>query len=322
MEMEGEVVEDPTAEDLAAVAEEFGSSEHAAVQSNGVRLNGELLNGQYLNGVRLNGVRLNSSSLGSGALLDVRVDGSVITALRGAQRISGAALVGSVFPATMSDGSAAELRIDGFAELSPAAVTRDVFTYDVVTRPAGSATWTPLCGVESGARVQAIALSGRWDYRSGVPGGGSRIADPTALTFACRGAALAKCVEMGYRPWGTVPACTGRVCANVSLADHHQACTRMVRADYCGNGTAHTRNGRPINVFDGIGIQDDTQPLWLMEAEWDASGARCVSIARRQLLNLPTCYLDRVVDNLLCGSRLRFQQGTMLMNEIALISAP
>ncbi len=295
---------------------EFESTESGVVQSNGVRLNGEQLNGPFLNGVRLNGVRLNGNSMLGAALTDVRVEGSVITARRGTTRLTGAALVGAVLPATLSDGTPAELRIDGFAELSPADPGRDVFTYDVVMRAANSNTWTPMCGIEAGARVRAIALSGRWDYRVGVPGGGSKIEDPSAMTFACRGAAIAKCVEMGYKPWATRASCNNGSCAVVSLAAHHQACTRMVRADYCGNGEAHTRNGRAINVFDGLGIQTDTQLLWLIEAEWDANGARCVSLDRRQLLDIPSCYVDRVLDNLLCGNRSRFQRGTLLMDEI------
>lgn len=320
MEMEADLASGDLATD--GVPEEvIETSDDAVVQGNGVRLNGEYLNGAhlngvYLNGVALNGVRLNGNALGGTLLSDVRVDGSVISARRGLQRISGAALVGSIFSATLSDGSAAEVRIDGFAELSPPHAAHDVFTYDVVSRPVGSPTWTPLCGMEAGARVRAIAMAGRWDYRVGVVGGGSKIADPNALTFACRGAAIAKCVEMGYKPWATTSVCSGGSCSTVSLADHHQACTRLIRADYCGNGEAHTRNGRPVNVFDGLGIQNDTQLLWLMEAEWDAQGARCISIDRRQLLDIPSCYLDRVLDNLLCGNRSRFQRGTLLMDEI------
>jgi hypothetical protein len=32
---------------------------------------------------------------------------------------------------------------------------------------------------------------------------------------------------------------------------------RLVRADYCGDGIGHTRNGTPIDLFDRIGIQPD-----------------------------------------------------------------
>ena len=30
--------------------------------------------------------------------------------------------------------------------------------------------------------------------------------------------------------------------------DHHQACVRMVRADYCGDGRSWTVNGRRVNL--------------------------------------------------------------------------
>ena len=70
-------------------------------------------------------------------------------------------------------------------------------------------------------------------------------------------------------------ACTAPFrCGITSLADYHQACTRMLRADYCGDGTPHTVDGTLINIYDGIGIQRDTDD-WAFEAEWTTTGARC-----------------------------------------------
>ena len=38
----------------------------------------------------------------------------------------------------------------------------------------------------------------------------------------------------------------------MSLASYHQACTRMARADYCGDGTSHTQDGTWIEYYDKL----------------------------------------------------------------------
>ncbi len=65
----------------------------------------------------------------------------------------------------------------------------------------------------------------------------------------------------------------------VSLADYHQACTRMARADYCGNGISHTQDGTEIDLYDRLGIQQLTKDSGMVfEAAWGKDGA--VFIAR------------------------------------------
>ena len=62
---------------------------------------------------------------------------------------------------------------------------------------------------------------------------------------------------------------------------YFQACVRPVRADYCGDGTAHTRDGTPIDIFDAIGIQrDEETPGMTFEAAWREDGAVCVRHTR------------------------------------------
>src|SRR5439155_11394993 len=129
-----------------------------------------------------------------------------------------------------------------------------------------------------GAPIVAIALRGTWIYTTGAPDGGARVADPTKFTFACRGAALAKCAEWGYKPWVTIRKCgSGGACTTTSLEAHHQTCTRMVRADYCGDGNSWTLAGTQIAYFDGIPIYSDAQPSWHFGAEWSPDGALCVT---------------------------------------------
>lgn len=61
-------------------------------------------------------------------------------------------------------------------------------------------------------------------------------------TFSCRAGVIAKCVFWGYAPWS-------------AGAELHQMCTRMARADYCGDGVSHTENGTLIDMFDTHAIQ-------------------------------------------------------------------
>ncbi len=77
---------------------------------------------------------------------------------------------------------------------------------------------------------------------------------------------LAKCVRWGYKPWKTLEA--------ISLRDYHQACTRMARADYCGNGISHTKDGTIIDLYDRLGIQEKTKDNGMVfEAAWGTDGA-------------------------------------------------
>jgi len=294
---------------------DLGSVDEALQQSNGKNLNGTSLNGKNLNGAALNGRSLNGKNLngpvlGGFALTGVYLDGSQLRGtLRGAA-VSGAAIVGAELQGVDDSGTVVRLRIDRAAAL--AAPNDDVWSYNVSWL--SGAGWQPICGLgDGGAPVGAIALDGRWDLRDGVKGGGDHIVDPGIITFGCRAiGATAKCVEMGYKPWRSVH--------GVSLASYHQACTRMVRADLCGNGHSYTRDGRLINVYDGLGVQvRDSTMKWAFEAEWTPSGARCMSVDLRDRLlsniGVPLCALGLV--NLTCGNTAHFATGTLVMDEVS-----
>ncbi len=99
------------------------------------------------------------------------------------------------------------------------------------------------------------------------------VAQSDVITFACTNSPLAKCVRWGYKPWKTVN--------GVSLRDHHLACVRMIRADYCGDGRPHTRDGTLIDVYDRLGIQKRVeQPDMVFEAAWGPGGATYVARPR------------------------------------------
>ncbi len=62
---------------------------------------------------------------------------------------------------------------------------------------------------------------------------------------------------------------------------YYQACVRLVRADYGGDGVGHTRNGTPIDLFDRVGIErDEPGPGMTLEAAFGPDGAVCVAHPR------------------------------------------
>ena len=295
-----------TAEASSAVVQANG------ISLNGISLNGLSLNGLSLNGLSLNGLSLNGATLGGVSLGSLALDG---TRFRGGDDDGDdddghATIVGARLVGHLDSGATLTVRIDSM--LRDSAPGSDVYEYGVSYRT--QASWKPLCGVDAGgASILAIPLEGRWDAHQGVAGGGAKIDDPTSFTFACAGHALAKCVELGYEPWNKVKVCTpGQGCQKKSLAPYHQACTRMLRADYCGDGTSYTVDGTLINLYDGVGIQADTES-WNLEAEWTEAGARCMARRRLASTAVPTC--QAALSSPSCGSPSHFSSGTLLMNE-------
>jgi len=275
---------------------------------NGTNLNGTNLNGTNLNGTNLNGTNLNGVSLGGTTLSGVRLIGAQLVASDGqGNTLRGDDLIGAQLTGTLDNGDTLPLRIDDVTRGQGA--NTDIYYY-AVSYQRGDGSWGDLCvDPESGVTTTALPLAGRWNYAQGVAGGGAHIADGSSFTFACRGGALAKCAEWGYKPWQSVQ--------GVSLAAHHQTCTRVVRADYCGDGTSHTQNGQLINLYDALGVQDDTRP-WLGEASWDENGARAYNLLNRSHLHLIYRLTCDVPLQLLFDSRHEFATGALIVDETPL----
>jgi ADYC domain-containing protein len=270
---------------------------------NGLSFNGLSFNGLSFNGLSFNGLSFNGATLNGLSFNGLSFNGSELTGVdAGGVERQGAELVGVELQGTLSNGSTFPVRIDGARSVG------DVWFYQL-SYPTDAGRQSP-CGVDAaGAPVEAIALEGRWDTRQGVPGAGGWVDDPNAFSFACRGASVAKCVEMGYEPWSSA--------GGVSLRDHHQACVRMLRADYCGDGTSWTIDGTLINLYDGLGIQTDAMN-WTIEAEWTAAGARSVSKESHTRIKMkkgeaPACLSGIVLPD--AGKVAHFSTGTLLMSE-------
>lgn len=291
-----------------------------SVTALGANLNGANLNGANLNGANLNGANLNGPGLegllesvdfagarrGAGvrerALDALWLEGSQLQASEGGQVLSGADLLGARLVGNLGSGGKVALRVEAVQRGQGA--DADVWTYYVSYQDTHSGEWLPICRTGKGSPEAAIAVAGRWDYRQGVSGGGAKREDAAVFTFACEGAAIAKCVRFGYKPWATV--------RGVSLAGHHQACTRLVRADYCGDGASHTVDGQWVNLHDAAGVQADTE-RWMPEAEWDEDGARCLTGYTRSRGEV-ACGEGR--QRALCGSPWAFRDGALLVSEL------
>jgi ADYC domain len=286
-----------------------GSSTAALDEFNGESLNGESLNGESLNGESLNGESLNGpdtnrftiwTSLenvhqGGTTIQNVQLAATVFTGTRNGTPIQGADFVGAHFTAMRGSGSPVSLKITSAHEQN------GLWTYGVAYYERNG-NWYSICHNSAGT-LPAMPLEGVWNHDFGAADGGAHTADSTRFTFACtRVATLAKCVADGYLPW--VP----------QLAPYHQACVRMLRADYCGNGVSYTTTGRLVNLYDGLGVQTDTSNF-RVEAEWDASGARCVTSARRAPANADLSCVDSTFAAS-CGDLSHFDSGTLIINEI------
>lgn len=249
---------------------------------NGFSLNGFSLNGFSLNGFSLNGAVLNGFSLNGTALSGVTLNGSRFSAQLGGQLVAGTELTGATMAVEVMP-PAGVLPIPynlKFDRVTLAAGTQDVYLYEVSYQQVGALTWQSACVDSAGSPIPAVPLANHWDLQTGA-----RIDDASTFTLACVNAALGKCVIWGYRPWATATRCQDDSCSTVSLADYHQACTHLVRADYCGTGVPYTVNGTLIDIFDDL-----TPPIqaragsWGLEARWTPSGASCMSGARVEYL--------------------------------------
>jgi hypothetical protein len=231
-----------------------------------------------MNGIEMNGVTLNDVTLGGSSLTGVHLEGSTIVGTRrDGTEVRGAALVGAKLKGWTAAGVRVLVRLDGYS------VAGDVSSYDATyTYGESDDGWRPVC--TSGA--SAVVLAGTWRAD------GAHAASGTLATFACPGGALAKCVDFGYAPWRA--GVDGQ-----SLAPLHQACTRAVRADYCGDGTSHTRDHTQINLWDAAGVQADGTD-WTPEAEWTEDGARCLSGLATRAESPPSCEAEKVVEG--CGA--------------------
>jgi ADYC domain len=182
--------------------------------------------------------------------------------------LAAGALVGATF--TINDRVAGRyrFRIDQVLP-DPEAPGRGAL-YDVSVYGPAEARWDKLCAADAEGRTTAIVVPGSW-----TADGRFLRAAARGFSFACTAGAEAKCVRFGYPPWATAPDGGG-------MAPYHAACVRMVRADYCGDGTPHTVPGVTIQFFDRAAINARPANAYgAFEALWGSDGAVCMARSRR-----------------------------------------
>ncbi|MCK6589438.1 MAG: hypothetical protein L6Q76_17865, partial [Polyangiaceae bacterium] len=278
---------------------------------NGLKINGLKINGLKINGLKINGLKINGTTLSGVALDDFAIiDG---TALSGTTEYGAQAgwqdFIGATMIAVTEDGAEVAMRIDAITPRQDPELLDYVISYKPEHGP-----WTPACGTdEDGEPIAAIPLAGVWNYEEGVPGGGSYIEQPDVpmFTFACETSVLEKCVTAGYKPWGFAEETKGNKTKMRSLRPLHQACTRMMRADYCGDGMPHTMEHTLIDMWDALGIEEEEQSFEL-EAEWTVNGASCTRHVRYtgmgeagalDTLNYIAAHCPSVLPSASCGSQ-------------------
>jgi hypothetical protein len=259
--------------------------------------------GWSLNGPDLNGI--NSAATGRGVMLagvkpTGSQNGSAISISRTGPALSGAGVIGSTWTGVLSNGGTVPLTITAAAQGSGA--NADVWRY-TFTASVGT-TSVSLCTDPSGNAIPADAVRGTWNVAEGVAGGGAYDPAATNFTVACYDSAIAKCLELGYKPW------TGH-------SDEAAACVRAVRGDYCGDGESYTVTGVQIGIFDDAGIQADDG--WEVDAAWTPDGAACVSKKKatrfdQDARERPSCYPHSVKPKKTCG--MDFTSGVAIVTEL------
>jgi ADYC domain len=158
-------------------------------------------------------------------------------------------------------------RIHAFPDGGDAGLTR----YAVELQDPGSTSWIPACRDEGGRPSLATPFAGVWDQT------GTFRSSTSDFTFACAGSPIGKCDALGYRHF--LSTVTDGDLARRTL---HLACTRMMRADYCGDGIPHTHNGTLVDVWDSSGVVDPEMTTYhlsenlVFEAGWTPGGKICM----------------------------------------------
>ena len=175
----------------------------------------------------------------------------------------GTSLAGAVLVFTI-DGKPVRVRI---AAITPDRNDKALLLHDLRV----DGTDTSLCRPDPDGKQLGFPLAGRT-----APDGRFVEADPGVFELVCTSGAQGKCVRFGYRPWESAP-------DGGPMRAYFDACVRMLRADYCGDGHGWTRDGTIIDFWDDHGIQKTeamSNPALSFEAGWSPEGAICVAHTR------------------------------------------
>jgi hypothetical protein len=175
---------------------------------------------------------------------------------------------GTLIHARDEEGRPITLRIDS-VEADPTDPEGEISLYEVSYQRKDTGEWVNYCLPDAQNVQRAIPISGSWDETVQFH------ERPGVITFACTGGAMGKCIRFGYKPW--------KMMNGVSVQPYHQACVRMIRADYCGNGRSYTITGTYVDMYDRLNIQRpeaDAEHTEILEAAWGPDGATYIHVLR------------------------------------------
>jgi hypothetical protein len=255
--------------------------EQPIMTQQGTAMDGLLLQGTQLQDKFIRGFRFSGATLNGAPLVNLRLVKGELLAEQNQVTLRGTALVNARLFAEAYNRNVhppqtinVEYEITGIVAEDPIydpTGTGNTYLYTLSQNVDNTGSWQPACPVDGSGRRIAIPLADTFNER------GSRMPSALWFTFGCTTAVIAKCYRLGYRPW---------VSGYGNLAITHWTCTRLLRADYCGDGIPHTENGKLINAWDflpppgPILAQGPTPPGMTFEAAWDQNGALCLSHAR------------------------------------------
>ncbi len=182
-------------------------------------------------------------------------------------------LVGATLNIVTGGGGTLRLRIDA-VEPDPGDVARSASASNEVLLHSFSyqtlgGDWRNLCEPGPDGRQQGFPIAGRARGDATFEFAGTGVFELT-----CTAGAQGKCVRFGYHPWE-------RAADGSSRLNLYNACIRLVRADYSGDGRGTTRNGQQIDIYDFAQIQSKANdPAHEFEAGWSPEGAVCVRRVR------------------------------------------
>lgn len=147
---------------------------------------------------------------------------------------------------------------------------KEVWLHTLELRQPGKMVFSGFCAPDPSGDTRVVVYPGYFDSNHHY------IADQARFSMSCVGGVEAKCLRWGYLPWRTAPN-TG-----ASLAPYYEACIHMARADYCGDNRPSTRDGTSIDIYDRVGVQQQTPGVseHQFEAGWNNRGAVCVHHTR------------------------------------------
>ena len=202
--------------------------------------------------------------------------------------VSGEKLAGAIIVGVGPDGKEERFKITDVSK-DPYDPSGERYLYGLLAQDPESGEWRNACLPDDHGVAKGFPIAGTWDMTG-------RHVKSDRFSITCTYAPMGKCVRWGYPFWKQAPDGT-------SLWDYYQACYRMVRADYCGNGRTHTADGMKIDLFDRQGVQRPDDAIKLdFEAAWSPDGALCVAHTR-----IPRWTLEDIEHE--CPSKLKGKLG-------------